>query len=52
VSSRFRKQLAYVLIDIHWQRWRERANRHNTNQIVPQPSETNEIPEIKLTIST
>jgi hypothetical protein len=44
VSSRFRKQLAFVLIDIHLKCWRKRANQHHINQIVPQALEINEIP--------
>ncbi|CAF1122980.1 unnamed protein product [Adineta steineri] len=36
VSSRFRKQLVYVFVEIHLKRWRERTHRNGTNQIVPQ----------------
>jgi hypothetical protein len=50
LSSRFRKQLTYVLIDVHLKHWRERVNRLRTNQIVPEPLEMQEIPTIKLTI--
>ncbi|CAF4306889.1 unnamed protein product [Adineta steineri] len=36
VSSRFRKQLVYVFVEIHLKRWRERTHRNGINQIVPQ----------------
>ncbi|CAF1013480.1 unnamed protein product [Rotaria sp. Silwood1] len=41
VSKRFRKQLIYVLIYIHLNRWRQWMNQMNNNQVTPQPATTN-----------
>ncbi|CAF1090676.1 unnamed protein product [Adineta ricciae] len=35
VSRRFRKQVGYVLIDIHFKRFQQAANNLNNNQVVP-----------------
>ena len=40
VSKRFRKQVSYVLIDIHLNRYRHRQNTVKTNQIATYPMET------------
>ncbi|CAF0858877.1 unnamed protein product [Adineta ricciae] len=43
VSSRFRKQLAYVLVQMHLKYWREKGNQTRNNQIVPESVRIDEL---------